>query len=315
MTGVALSFSFRRARRIFPREIAGRHGGQEGADKKRPSSLISKKAATKPTTCWKVNSDPGFYLVREFPLQFIGALHGMKTIGLIGGMSWESTMHYYQRINELVAARLGGLHSARLLLWSVEFAEIAHLQHADDWDAAGRILADAARRLEHAGAEGLLICANTMHRVAPAVEAAVGVPVLHLADITAHTLLADGHRSAALLGTRFTMAQPFYRERLERHGLSISVPMPEEQDALHQIIFDELVKGRVEAASRERFITIMRRMHTAGAQAVILGCTEFGMLLRAEDAPDIPRVDTTELHCQAAVDWMLAEESDHKDAT
>ena len=124
----------------------------------------------------------------------------------------------------------------------------------------------------------------------------------------------DGHRSAALLGTRFTMAQPFYRERLERHGLSISVPTPEEQDALHQIIFDELVKGRVEAASRERFIAIMRRMHTAGAQAVILGCTEFGMLLRAGDAPDIPRVDTTELHCQAAVGWMLAEESGHKDA-
>ncbi|TAN04761.1 MAG: aspartate/glutamate racemase family protein [Rhodanobacteraceae bacterium] len=238
----------------------------------------------------------------------------MKTIGLIGGMSWESTMHYYQRINELVAARLGGLHSARLLLWSVEFAEIARLQHADDWDAAGRILADAARRLEHAGAEGLLICANTMHRVAPAVEAAVSIPVLHLADITAHALLADGHRSAALLGTRFTMAQPFYRERLERHGLSISVPTPEEQDALHQIIFDELVKGRVEAASRERFITIMRRMHTAGAQVVILGCTEFGMLLRAEDAPDIPRVDTTELHCQAAADWMLAKGSGCKDA-
>lgn len=250
----------------------------------------------------------------RIPASIHGALHGMKTIGLIGGMSWESTLHYYQRINELVAARLGGLHSARLLLWSVEFAEIARLQHADDWDAAGRILADAARRLEHAGAEGLLICANTMHRVAPAVEAAVGVPVLHLADITAHALLADGHRSAALLGTRFTMAQPFYRERLERHGLSISVPTPEEQDALHQIIFDELVKGRVEAASRERFITTMRRMHSAGAQAVILGCTEFGMLLRAEDAPDIPRVDTTELHCQVAVGWMLAKDSGDKDA-
>ena len=140
-------------------------------------------------------------------------------------------------------------------------------------------------------------------------------PLLHLADITAHALLADGHRSAALLGTRFTMAQPFYRERLERHGLSISVPTPEEQDALHRIIFDELVKGRVKAASRERFITIMRWMHTEGAQAVILGCTEFGMLLRAEDAPDIPRVDTTELHCQAAVDWMLAESSGLRDAS
>lgn len=230
----------------------------------------------------------------------------MKTIGLLGGMSWESTTHYYQRINTLIAARLGGWHSARLLLWSVDFDEIARLQQADDWDAAGRMLADAAHRLELAGAEGLLICANTMHRVAPAVEAAVTIPVLHLADITARALLAGGHHSAALLGTRFTMEQPFYRERLERHGLAVSLPTPEEQDALHHIIFDELVKGRVETASRERFIATMRRMHAAGAQAVILGCTEFGMLLRAGDAPEIPRVDTTELHCQAAVDWMLA---------
>lgn len=230
----------------------------------------------------------------------------MKTIGLIGGMSWESTVHYYQRLNQLVAARLGGLHSARLLLWNVEFAEIARLQQAGDWDAAGRILADAAQRLEQAGAEALLICANTMHRVAPEVEAAVDIPLLHLADITANALLAEGHQRAALLGTRFTMAQPFYRERLHAHGLAISVPTPEEQDALHHIIFDELVQGRVEPASRQTFIAIMRRMHDAGAQAVILGCTEFGMLLRAADAPDILRVDTTELHCQAAVDWMLA---------
>lgn len=229
----------------------------------------------------------------------------MRTIGLIGGMSWESTAHYYQRINELVVARLGGLHSAQMLAWSVDFDTIARLQQADDWDAAGRLLADIARRLEKAGAEGLLICANTMHRVAPAVEAAVRIPVLHLADITATALLAQGHRSAALLGTRFTMAQPFYRERLERHGLAISVPAVDEQDALHRIIFEELVKGRVEPASRERFIAIMRRMHGAGADAVILGCTEFGMLVRPEDAPGIPRVDTTELHCRAAVDWML----------
>lgn len=230
----------------------------------------------------------------------------MKTIGLIGGMSWESTSHYYRRLNQLVAARLGGLHSAQLLLWNVDFADIARLQHADDWDAAGRILADVARRLERAGAEALLICANTMHKVAPAVEAAVDIPLLHLADITADTLLAEGHRSAALLGTRFTMAQPFYRERLESRGLEVSVPTDQEQDALHRIIFDELVKGRVEPESRERFIAVMRRMRTTGAQAVILGCTEFGMLLRPEDVSDIPRVDTTELHCRAAVNWMLA---------
>ena len=144
-----------------------------------------------------------------------------------------------------------------------------------------------------------------MHRVAPAVEAAVAIPLLHLADVTARALLAEGFRRAALLGTRFTMAQPFYRERLESHGLEIDVPTPPEQDALHRIIFDELVKGRGEPASRERFVAIMRRMHAAGAQAVILGCTEFGMLLRPEDAPEVPRLDTTELHCRAAVDWML----------
>ncbi|HET6655340.1 MAG TPA: aspartate/glutamate racemase family protein [Gammaproteobacteria bacterium] len=230
----------------------------------------------------------------------------MKTIGLIGGMSWESTAHYYSRLNELVAERLGGLHSARLVLWNVEFDEIARLQHADDWEAAGEILADAAWRLERAGAEALLICANTMHRVAPAVEAAVGVPVIHLADVTAKTLLATGHRRAALLGTRFTMAQTFYRERLERHGLEVAVPDAPEQDDIHRIIFDELVKGRVQAESRERFIAIMRRMHQAGVDAAILGCTEFGLLIRPEDAPDIPRVDTTELHCRAAVEWMLS---------
>jgi aspartate racemase len=228
-----------------------------------------------------------------------------KTLGLIGGMSWESTTHYYQRLNQLVAARLGGLHSAQLLLWSVDFDAIARLQHADDWNAAGDVLADAARRLERAGAEGLAICANTMHRVAPAVESAVAIPLIHLADVTAEALLANHFRRAALLGTRFTMAQPIYRERLESHGLEVGVPTPAEQDALHHIIFDELVKGRVEPASREHFIAVMRRMHAAGAQAVILGCTEFGMLIRPLDAPDIPRLDTTELHCRAAVDWML----------
>jgi aspartate racemase len=229
----------------------------------------------------------------------------MKTLGLIGGMSWESTTHYYQRINQLVAERLGGWHSARLVLWSVDFDVVAKLQEADDWDAAGALLADAARRLQQAGAEGLVICANTMHRVAPAVEAATTIPLLHLADVTADALLAAGHRRAALLGTRFTMAQPFYRERIASHGLAIDVPAPAEQDVLHHIVFDELVKGRVEPASRARFIAIMRRMHAAGDAAVILGCTEFGMLIRAEDAPEIPRLDTTELHCQAAVRWML----------
>ncbi|HET7570985.1 MAG TPA: aspartate/glutamate racemase family protein [Gammaproteobacteria bacterium] len=230
----------------------------------------------------------------------------MKTIGLIGGMSWESTAHYYRRLNELVAERLGGLHSAQLLLWNVDFDDIAHLQHADDWGAAGAILADAAQGLERAGAEALVICANTMHRVAPAVESAISIPLIHLADVTAEALLAQNFQHAALLGTRFTMAQPFYRERLEGHGLDVAVPSPAEQDDIHRIIFDELVKGRAEAASRERFVAIMRRMYEAGSQAVILGCTEFGLLIGEQDAPEVPRVDTTELHCRAAVDWMLS---------
>lgn len=229
----------------------------------------------------------------------------MRTLGLIGGMSWQSSAHYYTRLNELVAERLGGLHSAQLILWNAEFDEIARLQHADDWDSAGRTLADAALALERAGAGAILICANTMHRVAPAVRAAVGVPVIHLADVTARALLANDHSRAALLGTRFTMAQPFYRERLESHGLAVEVPAETEQEAIHRIIFDELVKGRIEPRSRERFTAIMRRMHASGCDAVILGCTEFGLLIRPRDEPGIPRFNTTELHCRAAVDWML----------
>jgi len=229
----------------------------------------------------------------------------MKTLGLIGGMSWESTAHYYQRLNELVAERLGGLHSARLALYSVEFDDIARMQHEDDWDGAGEVLADAARRLERAGAEALLICANTMHRVAPAVRDAVRIPLLHLADVTADTLLQAGYKRAALLGTRFTMAQPFYRKHLEGLGLRVDVPTEAEQADIHRIIFEELVKGRIEPASRERFLAVMRRMHAAGAGAVILGCTEFGLLVQQSDAPDIPMFDTMELHCRAGVDWML----------
>lgn len=229
----------------------------------------------------------------------------MKLIGLIGGLSPESTAHYYARLNEIVRQRLGGLHSAPLLLWSVDFAEIARLQHDGDWDRAGGILARAAQGLERAGAGALLICANTMHRVAPAVEAAVKIPLIHLADATAGAIVANGHRRAALLGTRFTMAQPFYRERLEACGLEVDVPTREEQNEIHRIIFDELVKGDIRGESRERFVAIMRRMHEAGTGAVILGCTEFTLLVRPQDAPEIPRFDTTEIHCQSAADWLL----------
>lgn len=229
----------------------------------------------------------------------------MKTLGLIGGMSWESTARYYERLNELVAERLGGLHSARLVLWSVEFEEIAILQHAGRWEEAGAILAGVALQLEQAGAEGLLICANTMHRVAPAVSAAVRVPLIHLADVTADALLKAGHRRAALLGTRFTMAQAFYRERLEGLGLEVEVPSKAEQDEIHRIIFEELVKGRTEARSRNRFVEIIRRMHEKGAEAAILACTEFALFVSQSDVPEVPIFDTTELHCRAAADWML----------
>ncbi|MGH8118414.1 MAG: aspartate/glutamate racemase family protein [Rhodanobacteraceae bacterium] len=231
----------------------------------------------------------------------------MKTIGLIGGMSWESTTHYYQRLNELVVERLGGLHSARLILWNVEFDEIARMQSAGDWEAAGSVLADAAVRLQAAGAEAILIGANTMHRVASAVEEAIRIPLIHVADLTAQAVRAAGHRRAALLGTRFTMAEPFYRDRLAARGLEVAVPTAAEQDDLHRIIFDELVRGKFLPESRERFIAIMRRMQRDGLEAVILGCTEFGLLIRPEDAPEIPRFDTVELHCRAAVDWMLAD--------
>lgn len=230
----------------------------------------------------------------------------MKTLGLIGGMSWESTAHYYARVNQLVGERLGGLHSAQLVLWSVEFDRIAALQRADDWDAAGEILADAARRLESAGAELLVICANTMHRVASAVETAVRIPLIHLADVTADALRTAGYRRAALLGTRYTMAMPFYRDRLKGLGLHVDVPTEPEQAEIHRIIFEELVKGRIERSSRDRFVAVMRRMHAAGAEAIILGCTEFTLLVKQADVPDIPLFDTTELHCRAAVDYMLA---------
>lgn len=228
-----------------------------------------------------------------------------KTLGLIGGMSWESTLHYYRRLNELVAQRLGGLHSAQLVLWSVDFDRVAELQHAGAWDKAGEILVAAARQLERAGADELMICANTMHRVAPAVEAAVKIPLIHLADVTADALLDAGFRRAALLGTRFTMEEPFYRERLEGLGLDVDVPDPAERAEIHRIIFEELVKGRVEEGSRDRFAAILRRMHAAGAGAAILGCTEFGMLIRQSDVPEVPLFDTTELHCRAGVEHLL----------
>jgi aspartate racemase len=231
----------------------------------------------------------------------------MKILGLIGGMSWESTAHYYARINQLVAERLGGLHSAELLLYSVEFAALHEMQEADDWDGAAQLLVEAARRLQRAGAQGLVICANTMHLVAPEVEAAVDLPLIHVADATAEAIKARGLQTVALLGTRYTMQKDFYRQRLERrHGLRVMLPDDAECEILQRIIFEELCRGVVRPGSREIFFRIIARLGAAGAQGAILGCTEF-TLFDTHASLDIPVFDTTEVHARAAVEWVLGE--------
>ncbi len=224
----------------------------------------------------------------------------MKTIGLIGGMSWESTVPYYQLINRGVAAALGGLHSARILLYSVDFAEVEVLQHAGRWGEAGALLADAAARLESAGADFLLICTNTMHKVADTVQAAVGIPLLHIADPTAQAIRAAGHTRAGLLGTRFTMEQDFYKQRLiGQHGLEVLVPPEADRAIVHRIIFEELCLGSIDYTSRREYQRIAQGLIDAGAQCVILGCTEIGLLLKDGDIA-APLFDTTALHARAA---------------
>lgn len=233
----------------------------------------------------------------------------MRTIGLLGGMSCESTAVYYRLLNEGVRARLGGLHSARLLLWSADFAEIEELQVAGDWDAAGTLLGRQARALEAAGAEAILICTNTMHRVADAVQSAIGVPVLHLAEATAAAARRIGATRPLLLGTRFTMEQDFYLGRLrQRHGLDAVVPgTPEDRAEVDRIIYQELCQGRIEPDLRERYLAIIRRAeHEQGADAVIYGCTEVGLLISPDDHPGLPGIDTTRVHVDAAIDFALA---------
>ena len=230
----------------------------------------------------------------------------MKTLGLIGGMSWESTTSYYQWLNRLARERLGGQHSAKLLMWSADFAPIAAMQAAGDWDGATAVMVDAARRLEGAGADAILICANTMHLMAPAVAAAVSIPVLHVADATARAIRAAGSHRPLLLATRFTMEKNFYRDRLRAGGVEAVLPEAEERERLHAIIFDELVQGRLEPTSRAALIEITRRaIARDGADGVILGCTEFGLLVGAADMP-VPLFDTTEIHARAGTDFALA---------
>lgn len=230
----------------------------------------------------------------------------MRRIGLLGGMSWESTAEYYRLANEAVRDRLGGFHSADLLLASVDFADIERLQVAGRWDEAGRILADHARRLEAAGAELLVLCTNTMHRVAAPIEAAVSIPFLHLADTTAQAVRRAGLTRVGLLGTAFTMEQSFYRDRVAAGGIEVLVPEEADRRAVHRIIYDELVLGIVRDASREVYRGVMRRLVDRGAAGIVLGCTEIELLVGAADSP-VPLFPTTRLHVEAAVDAALAE--------
>ena len=230
----------------------------------------------------------------------------MKTIGLIGGMSWESTIPYYRLINEGVKQRLGGLHSAKLILHSVDFDEIERLQRSGDWDSASALLTRSAQLLETAGAELLVLCTNTMHKVAPAIESAVSIPLLHIADATAEAAKSAGIRRVGLLGTRFTMEQDFYVGRLiDRHGLKVLTPTAPERDEVHRIIYDELCVGKILSASRESYRRIMNELARRGAQAIILGCTEISLLVGKEDSP-VPLLDTTAIHAQSAVEAALA---------
>ncbi|QWL64061.1 aspartate/glutamate racemase family protein [Aeromonas jandaei] len=229
----------------------------------------------------------------------------MKCIGLLGGMSWESTVSYYQALNRGVRAKLGGLHSARVLLNSVDFAEIERLQHAGDWPATARLLAAEARKLQDGGADFLLIGTNTMHKVAPEIEAAIDIPLLHIADATARRLQADGIQRVGLLGTRFTMEQDFYKGRLQTHfGLEVLVPAEAERERVHRIIYDELCLGEIRDASRAEYLAIIAGLAAAGAEAVILGCTEIALLVGEAQAA-VPLYDTTAIHAEAAVTQAL----------
>ncbi|HYF85060.1 aspartate/glutamate racemase family protein [Azospirillum sp.] len=229
-----------------------------------------------------------------------------KVIGLIGGMSWESSAEYYRIINERVRDRLGGLHSARCLMWSFDFAEVEALQHAGRWDDATALMIDAARRLERGGADFVVICTNTMHRMADQVQAAIGLPLLHIADPTAERIRAAGLRRVGLLGTAFTMEQDFYKGRLvQKHGLEVLVPDDADRATVHRVIYDELVQGCIEEASREAYRGVIARLVERGAEAVILGCTEIMLLVRPEDSR-VPLYDTTAIHAEAAVDLALS---------
>jgi len=227
-----------------------------------------------------------------------------RVIGMLGGMSWESSAQYYRLANELVREQLGGLHSARIVLASMDFADVEALQVAGRWDEAAQLLAEAARGLEAAGADLLLICTNTMHKVAEQVEAAVTIPLLHLADATAQAVTRAGLRTVGLLGTAFTMEQDFYRDRLTSHGLRVLIPPPEDRAEVHRVIYEELCLGVVREESRQAYRDTIVRLVQAGAEGVVLGCTEIELLISDADSP-VPVFPTTRLHVEAAVSASL----------
>ncbi len=228
----------------------------------------------------------------------------MKTIGLIGGMSWQSTIPYYRLINETVSRTLGGFHSAKIIVWSIDFAGMEELQRTGQWEESGRQLTGVARALENAGAEVLVIGTNTMHIVADQVAAGIGIPLLHVADATAAAVLAAGARTAGLLGTRFTMEKEFYRQRLESHGLSVLIPEQADRDEVHRVIYEELVLGRIEDSSRDAYRRVIADLIARGAVAIIFGCTEIGLLVSQADS-SVPVFDTTSIHAEAAARFAM----------
>ena len=229
----------------------------------------------------------------------------MKTIGLIGGMSWESSIEYYRIINESVKARLGDLHSADCLMYSVDFAEIEALQHQGDWERLTREMISAAQRLERGGAACLVICTNTMHKMADAIQSAIQIPLLHIADAAGAAIQDKGLTTVGLLGTRFTMEGDFYSGRLaEKFGLQVLIPEEADRETVHRVIYDELVKGEIREESRQRFLAVIERLQDRGAQGIILGCTEIPLLVKPSDVL-VPIFDTTQLHAEAAVAWAL----------
>lgn len=228
----------------------------------------------------------------------------MKTIGLIGGMSWESTQTYYRLINQKVRAQLGGLHSAKVVLYSLDFATIEPLQRNEDWNTTAGILSSAAQSLESAGADFVVVCTNTMHKVAPQIEQSVQIPLLHIADATASALQQDQVKRVGLLGTKFTMEQDFYRERLQQHGIDVVIPNAQQREQVHSVIFNELCQGITDPKSKAAYQEIVTDLGEQGAEAVILGCTEIGLLIQPGDTK-LQLYDTTEIHAEQAVQFAL----------